>query len=721
MDHNFKKTDPSSICELALKYKLIDKKQLVAAVSDFKKKAPDHSASTIEDYLVECHCISKAKMNFLKKMRDFKQTHRRDKHYARVLVEGHKANQEQIKEAFGVQARLFKEKKRVVSIADILLKSGVVTAKVNETIWQYLQNINEPNDTAPEEASSAGSREEAENPGSDDHQDGEIGQSAEEPAPDAESPEVNMCREDCSFEKLALSLSDDGIEAFIRNTMSPTDTMTVAEVKAFLDEKGICRGIVDDALIDGFLTSAVFREKPFRVARGEAPEYGSDAVITYYFENEGLKSGKLTEEGKIDFRERGTPPFVKKDELLVEKRPARKSEAGINVYGETFRPPAVKDPAIFAGKGTRLSEDGLKLYAMVDGQPLATMGHKVSVFTEMKIDGDVGFKTGHIEFDGNVVVKGVVKDGFRVQAASLKAVDITGGEIHLTGDAVISGTISESTIYTRGSVEATTIRKSTIYATGSVVARKMIIDSTIENSGSCIVEYGRIVSSNITSKMGIQASEVGTEVSAPCRLCAGLDKHLVREMKGIEKGLERRRKQLSIFEEQQKTLEAQDHEIQEKSTVLAHVQDRSTLALRDLKQKLAQMTEEQADQEDMIDVQKEIAALQLKAKEAEQKIEQMFDKQETLVLQQQDIENQIKPLQNEINALEAEKEAILEWSRKEKGIAIVETRGAVQAGTVVSGVHARTVLKETVRRSSIKEIQTTDPDAPVKWEMRIQN
>jgi uncharacterized protein (DUF342 family) len=380
----------------------------------------------------------------------------------------------------------------------------------------------------------------------------------------------------------------------------------------------------------------------------------------------------------------------------------------------------VKNPKIFPGNGTTLSRDGLQLYAMIDGQPLATLGNKVSVFADMKIDGDVGFKTGHIEFDGNVIVTGSVKDGFRVDAANLRAVDITGGEIHLTGDAVISGTISESTIYAKGNVEAVTIRKSTIHAIGSVVVKKMIIDSTIENGGSCIVEYGRIVSSNITSKMGIQASEVGTEVSAPCQLCAGVDKLIVREVKGIENGIKRREKQLRTLQGKCRQLQTRDLEIQKESTVLAHVQDRSLLDQRDLKKGLAQLIGKKAKQDAIAEAQKKIAALQSKAEAAEAKIEQLFDEQEQLAEQQQELDQQLQPLEQEIEALKAEREAILEWSRRKKGIAIIETGGIIQSGTIVSGVHARMVLKEAVRRASIKEVHITDPDSPVEWEMRIQ-
>jgi hypothetical protein len=713
-----KRGKSSLICELALEHQLINRKQLAQAIRECKQRKKEGSVCTIEAYLVEKQFISKSKMEFLIKTQDYLRIHREDQQYARVLLERDIVSQRQINEMFVLQSKLFKKKKRVVPIGDIFLKSGMITSEQDQSVRSVLQNFMQKNASSSlvyEQESRLvggsqffGDKPESSSPGY--LRPKEAGYFN----PEVPGDEIYLS------ENLVLSFSDDAMEAFLRYKRSPFgESMKVDEVKALLDEQGIHYGIVDDTVIDGFLKSEVFQEKPFRVAVGVSPEVGQDAKLNYFFETTYLKSGTLTVEGKIDFKERGKAPFVRKDDLLVEKIPGYKGTVGMNIYGEVIPVPEVKDPKIFSGSGTSLSEDGLRLYATLDGQPLATPGHKVSVFADMNIDGDVGFKTGHIEFDGNVIVKGSVKDGFRVNAANLRAVDITGGEIHVMGDAVISGTISESTIYAKGNVEAVTIRKSTIHAVGNIIAKKMIIDSTIENSGSCIVENGRIVSSKITSKMGIQAKIVGTEVSEPCQLSAGMDTLVVREVKGIENGIERHEKQLGVLQEQCGQLHTRNLKIQKESTVLAHVQDRSLLLQRDLKKELEQLAAKKAGSNTIIEVQKKIAALQSKAEEAEAKIEQLFDQQEKLVDQQAGLKKQIQFVEQEIESLKAEREAILEWSRKKKGIAVIETRGIIQSGTIVSGVHARMALKESVRRASIQEVRITDPDSPVEWEMRI--
>ena len=51
------------------------------------------------------------------------------------------------------------------------------------------------------------------------------------------------------------------------------------------------------------------------------------------------------------------------------------------------------------------------------------------VHSELVIDGDVGYETGHIEFDGHIEIRGSVLDGFRVTGRSLKVGEINKSEV----------------------------------------------------------------------------------------------------------------------------------------------------------------------------------------------------------------------------------------------------------------------------------------------------
>ena len=83
------------------------------------------------------------------------------------------------------------------------------------------------------------------------------------------------------------------------------------------------------------------------------------------------------------------------------------------------------------------------------------------------------------------------------------------------------------------------------------------------------------------------------------------------------------------------------------------------------------------------------------------------------------LEKDIFLLKEEIEELNDEKAAILNWSKNQKPLAVVSVSGPIHAGTIISGIHTQTKIRETCRHVRIHEIKNTDPDTSVEWEMRI--
>ena len=59
------------------------------------------------------------------------------------------------------------------------------------------------------------------------------------------------------------------------------------------------------------------------------------------------------------------------------------------------------------------------------------------------------------------------------------------------------------------------INNSKLLCLGDVIIEKEIVDSDIECSGKCVVANGKLISSRITAKMGVQAKNIGTDMSEP--------------------------------------------------------------------------------------------------------------------------------------------------------------------------------------------------------------
>ncbi|MCK5100959.1 MAG: DUF342 domain-containing protein, partial [Desulfobacteraceae bacterium] len=326
-----------------------------------------------------------------------------------------------------------------------------------------------------------------------------------------------------SFE---LTLSEDNIKAFIKLKTSDTQRINIIQIREFLEENGIKVGIKDDEIIQAWLSGASPEDDPFVIAKGRKPKQPVNAEIKYHFPIEFRSPGKVDSDGRIDFKERGDIPFVEKDTFLAAKIFPEPGVPGVDVTGEMIPVEEPIEMAFGLGTGVRESEDGVKIYADIDGQPNLDPLGNVSVFSELKIEGDVGFETGNIEFDGNVIVTGVIKEGFSVKGASLTVEQIEGAKVDLTGDLnVSSGIVDATLIKVKGNIQAMYVNNSKIYGFGDLVVQKEILDSILRLSGACINEGGTIIASDISAKMGVDAGNIGTMGSKPSKLRVGVDEH----------------------------------------------------------------------------------------------------------------------------------------------------------------------------------------------------
>ncbi|MDD9303899.1 MAG: DUF342 domain-containing protein [Desulfobacter sp.] len=235
----------------------------------------------------------------------------------------------------------------------------------------------------------------------------------------AETPDTDMSEdknktagEDALLDEfIDVLISKDQARAFIKMKIRPEnkDVLTTESLLEFLRQKGISFGIVDDKAIETWIDSATPKDETFIVAQGKKPILSTNGTITYEFETLYANPGKIMEDGRIDFRDRGDIPYASKNDLLATKTPAQEGKDGISVAGLPILIEEAEDPVFTAGNGTRLSQDGLKIYSTLDGQPHLDPLGEISVNPELSIAGDVDFETGNIDFKGNVVVAGTIE------------------------------------------------------------------------------------------------------------------------------------------------------------------------------------------------------------------------------------------------------------------------------------------------------------------------
>jgi len=388
------------------------------------------------------------------------------------------------------------------------------------------------------------------------------------------SESTDLATSETSDEPFEISFSENQVKAYLKknNTFtSDAPQATLADILELLKENHISYGIVENITIESWIETS-FIDK-ILIATGEEPVQGCQGEIKYNFKTEYTNPGKINEDGSIDFKDRGDIPFVNKGDVLAVKTPVKEGKPGIDVTGNPIKVDEFIDPIFTAGPGTQISEDELTIHAALDGQPnLDAMG-TITVNPELSIPGDVDFETGNIDFKGNIVVKGMVKEGFTIKGVNLTAKEIEGAFIELSGDLNISAGITDSEISTQGNIYAKFINHSKIVSFGNLEISKEIIDSDIILSGSCQNRSGRIIASKIAAKMGIEAGKIGTLSAKPARLNIGVDKHIDMLTEKIQESLTTSVSRADLLKDEIKTLEDEDQELYKQVSKKAHIQD----------------------------------------------------------------------------------------------------------------------------------------------------
>ncbi len=509
---------------------------------------------------------------------------------------------------------------------------------------------------------------------------------------------------------IEITVSEDRLKVFARIKKRDTDLVTVEAIKEGLDEQGVCAGIKEDSLIKGWLAMATPEGDPFVIAQGGEPKMPVDATVNYHFKDDFRNPGKVLEDGSIDFRDRGDIPFIKAGVLLAEKTAALEGRSGTDVTGAEIPVAEAVDVMFNAGAGTRSSDDGLQIYADADGQPHLDALGNVSVFSELKIEGDVDFETGNINFQGNILVAGVVKEGFSIRGATLTAGQIEGADIELTGDLnVQAGIIDAKLIRVQGSVQAKYVNNSVIRAFGDLIVQKEIIDSTILLSGECINQTGNIIASTIVAKKGVQAVHIGTETSSPTRLRVGVDDHLKALVEEVNARLKKNKDQIGGFKAEILALETEDQELHVKISESAYVQDRFQVELRNIEKRMVTLKESN-DLLELGKLSKTVRKIHKEAQAAEQSLDQAFQRQDILVKDIQDRKRRISTLEENNKSLVNEKTGLREFSGKTEARPQVTIAKRAMAETLIEGPNSVMRINESISRMKVMEVKREGND-----------
>lgn len=374
--------------------------------------------------------------------------------------------------------------------------------------------------------------------------------------------------------QIEILISQDKMMAFIKLNMTHEELEENEniedDIRSTLSENGIVHGIKDD-IISGPLNTII----SILVAEGIRPINGHDSQIVY--RELGDKKPTIRQDGSVDYYDMNFIHPIKSGEWVGEKRPYTPGLPGVDVLGQQIPCSHGKDVRLAYDRLSiqKLEEDGKTVLRAKYEGALRVVDDKVSIVKHLVIDGDVGYETGNIDFDGSVSIYGTVNDNFSVVATY----DISINDVMGVGAAekIVS---KKGSIYIRGGVSGK--HRTHVRAAHEIFVK--YANSTILESADSINIGFYSLDSNLTSRRIIlsfpKSRIIGGVVNAEMQVIAGSigspnERKTIINVKGFDKMKIKKQLQAVIEKKNQmlKKIEENARDLKHLENTISEIED----------------------------------------------------------------------------------------------------------------------------------------------------
>lgn len=263
------------------------------------------------------------------------------------------------------------------------------------------------------------------------------------------------------------------------------------------------------------------------LATAQQPVHGEDGWLEWFVDQPRTTAATEEEddpEAGIDYYAQSPFTLVATGDVLGQVHPPTAGQAGCDVTGAPIETSDGSPVEVQLDETIEQRDDGM-LVAQIGGV-LVRHGNQAAIHSALEIDGDVDFSTGHITFDGDVVVKGGVRDRFRIES---------------TGNVEVHGLIEAATLDIEGNLHAkggfagreqgNARIKGDLYARyldsirgtvqGSLIVEREIIGCDMTVHGDVRAESGAIIGGKLNATGIVHAALLGSRAGTPTQLIVG--------------------------------------------------------------------------------------------------------------------------------------------------------------------------------------------------------
>ena len=359
----------------------------------------------------------------------------------------------------------------------------------------------------------------------------------------------------CVSAQIAFTISSDEMEVTAK-VVAPWggDPVTMNQLLKMLREHGITLGIRRQAMDqivkhtqDGAPGSAI----EVVIARGRHALAGDNARFEPLTMDarERVLQPQFINGDRVDMRDLGAIISVEAQTPILRRIPPTQGTPGFTVKGLTIEPMPGQDRQLNPGEGTTYSsEDSNVLIAVRQGLPriIGNSAHVDEVLTMRKVDAT----TGHVDYEGSVVISGNVGPGMRIIAGGDITVNgyVDSAFIHAQGNVTITkgvigqqtdqathedtdGPVDHSTqITSHGSIWVSYCQYATLRAAKGVIVDKqlthchVVTDGTLCLGGEGKAARGKLIGGVVDTTTHVYAGQLGAPAGTKTRINLRLPK-----------------------------------------------------------------------------------------------------------------------------------------------------------------------------------------------------
>lgn len=332
-----------------------------------------------------------------------------------------------------------------------------------------------------------------------------------------------------------IRISYDEMEAYL---LLPTP-LEIDEEYTFDDvmEKVRAAGVkigINETKISAMIQERYF-DRECLIAKGIDVVNGVDAYFDYNFDTNFNKVPRLREDGTVDYWSIHTVELVEEGQVIAEYHEPVEGSNGMTVKGKLLVAKRGKPLPQLAGKGFVRSEDNKTYTCMMNGK-IEMKKNRILISDVHEVHGDVGLKTGNIDFRGDVIIHGNVPTGAVIRATGSITVDgtVEGAILDAHKDIIIRGGMlgaGRGTVITKGNLFVKFMEYSRVKAHGSVTTDSLI-NCKVSAYDKVYLrgKHASVVGGTIHAATGIEAYNFGNEYGVKTEIYAGINMEVKKQI-----------------------------------------------------------------------------------------------------------------------------------------------------------------------------------------------